>query len=309
MDGTRTEVWVPPARSALWDPGAQQVLDAFPDSTAVLDADGVIIAVNRAWRMFALDKGGTDEATATGVSYLEVCERSAAAGCRDAEVAAAGVRAVLAGDTVEGELPYACPSGLSARWFLLRITPLAGERPGALVSHVNVTRLKAAEIELERRASQDPLTGLANRTLLHSRLAQALVTRGGRRRAEVGVFVIDLDDFKPVNDTFGHAAGDEVLLEVASRLRQAVRPTDTVARTGGDEFVIVAPGIARPGLEELEHRLAEVLARPHQVHGVRLEIGASIGAHLATPGDAPADALAIADALMYDDKRSLRARA
>lgn len=309
MDGTRTEVWVPQTRAALWEPGAQQILDAFPDSTAVLDAAGVIVAVNRAWRMFTLDNAGSAAATSMGVSYLEVCERASASGCADAAVAASGLRAVLAGDSVEGELSYACPSPTFGRWFLLRITPLDGAGSGALVSHVNVTRLKSAEEELERRASHDPLTGLANRTLLHSRLAQALVPRGTRRRPEVGVLVIDLDAFKPVNDTFGHAAGDEVLLEVAHRLRTVVRPTDTAARTGGDEFAVVAPGLSAEGLYELEHRISQVLAVPHQIHGRRLEIRASVGAHLATPGQSPAHGLAVADALMYDDKRSVRPRA
>ena len=91
-------------------------------------------------------------------------------------------------------------------------------------------------------ALHDPLTGLPNRTLALDRLAQALARRQ-RERIDVAVFVLDLDGFKLINDSLGHAAGDEVLLALAPRLTAAVRTTDTVARLGGDEFVVICPDV------------------------------------------------------------------
>jgi hypothetical protein len=144
---------------------------------------------------------------------------------------------VLRGETVESDLEYACPSPSVGRWFIVRVSSVPADPPGALVTHVNITRRKAAEDDLLHRASSDPLTGLANRTALEQRLRRALTPRAGRTPSpDVGVLCLDLDGFKPVNDTFGHAAGDEVLQVVAHRLLGVVRPQDTVARLGGDEF-------------------------------------------------------------------------
>lgn len=283
---------------------ADALLDAMPDATAVLDEAGKILAVNKAWRMFALDHGGDAATTGVGVDYFEVCRRSALAGCKDAEVTASALRAVLSGGSVERELQYACPSPAVGRYYVLRITPIAGPGRGALVSHVNVTRRAMAEQDLERKASQDPLTGLANRSLLHERLAAALSPRPGRDScADVGVLFLDLDGFKPINDSFGHAAGDEVLLEVAKRLREVVRPQDTVSRLGGDEFAIVAPQISLEGLETLQRRVEAALMQPHQIHGVAVSVGASTGAHLPVPGESVAAAMHTADLKMYSAKR------
>lgn len=292
---------VPAPRLSLESVGAEALLDAIPDAAAVLDSAGVIVAVNVAWRRFAADNGGVPASTGVGVDYLAVCERSAAAGCEDAAVVADGLRAVLGGATVESDLVYPCPSPAVARWFVLRLTPLAG---GALVTHVNVSRQKAAELELARKASSDPLTGLANRVLLEEGLRKALSPRPGRAPVpDVGVLMIDLDRFKPVNDRFGHAAGDEVLQLVASRLRDVVRPQDTVARQGGDEFVVVAPRITEEGLAGLVRRLRAALDVEHVVHGVPARVGASIGAVIGRPGEDPAELLRRADELMYREKR------
>jgi diguanylate cyclase (GGDEF)-like protein len=279
---------------------AAAVLDALPDATAVLDATGTIVGVNHTWRMFAIDNGGRPEATGPGINYLQVCTRSAAAGCQDAADVAAGLRAVLAGDTVEAELEYPCPSPAAGRWFLLRITPLAGPTPGAVVSHVNITRRKTAEQTLAHEAAHDPLTGLANRTLFTDRLTAALTPRPGRpARGAVGVLYLDLDGFKPVNDTHGHAAGDEVLLATAHRLRAAIGPQDTAARLGGDEFAVIAPRITATGLTGLATRISNALADPHLIHGHRIAVPASVGSHLATPGDPATDVVHRADQAMY----------
>lgn len=287
-----------------WTLTVAQLLDALPDASAVVDGDGVIRSVNHAWRMFALDNGGSELTAGPGVSYLDVCDRAGAAGSDDAAAVSAAVRDVLAGQTVEEDFEYACPSPTAGRWFQLRITPLPGPTPGALVAHVNITRRKTAELQLARKASQDPLTGLANRSLLHEQLFRALQPRDGRAVGDVGVLCLDLDGFKPVNDNYGHAAGDEVLLEVAHRLRSVVRPQDLVARPGGDEFTVLAPRVTTEELARLEHRISAALQVPHQVHGRSVNVPASVGAHLAAAGEDVGAVLQLADARMYACKQA-----
>ena len=286
-------------------PGA--VLDSLPDATAVVDATGRIISVNHAWRMFAVDNGGSPETTGVGVDYLAVCSRAADAGCPDAGSVADGLRAVLGGETVHNELEYPCPSPAAGRWFLLRISRLAGALPGAVVSHVNITRRKAAEEVVAHQAAHDPLTGLANRRLFAARLDAALSRRGGRR---TGVLFLDLDGFKAVNDTYGHDAGDEVLLTAAHRLGSVVEPQDSVARLGGDEFAVLARRPSSEALWQLRELVTEVLAEPHLVHGHLLYVPGSVGMTLAEAGEASAAVMRRADVAMYAVKgaRAPRAR-
>ncbi len=293
-----------------WSAGnalAGAVLDALPDATAVLDVAGMIIAVNHAWRMFALDNGGNEAQTGVGVNYLQVCERSAAAGCDQALQVAAHLRSVIDGECIEAELEYPCPSPAVGRWFLLRITRLTGPTPGVVASHVNITRQKMAEDELAHAASHDPLSGLANRNLLNVRLTAALRSRlGQRNQTGVGVLYIDLDNFKAINDTYGHSAGDDVLLSVARRLSDIVRPSDTVGRLGGDEFAVVAPRINASGLVALADRIEATLAEPHRVHGHEVSARGSVGAHLASAGERADDVFDSADQAMYSNKRARR---
>lgn len=295
---------------SLTDPGfAAAVLEVLPDATAILDQSGRIIAVNRVWRMFALDNGGDLAKTGIGVSYIEVCERSIRNGCSDAAEVLERLRAVLAGQTVEGEWEYPCPSPVAGRWFALRITRISGPAGGAVVSHVNITRRKMSEEELAHRASHDPLTGLANRLLFAERVTQALCGRPGRDDSrDVGLVYIDLDDFKPVNDAYGHAAGDEVLLVTASRLRSLVRRQDTVARLGGDEFAVCAPRITEGHSHRLARDIESALAAPIQVHGQELRISASTGTVLVGPGTSLEEALDAADRAMYAVKNERHAK-
>ena len=292
------------SRPKAADPSILALLDAMPDATAMLDRKCTIVAVNHAWRMFAVDNGGDLQRTGIGVNYLAVCERAAAAGSSDASAVAIGLRAVLQGETVEAEIEYACPSPDVGRWFALRITPISGPQAGLLVSHLNISRRKLAESDLLRRASEDPLTRLANRERFLERLAHALTPHTGRPLTpDVGVLYLDLDAFKPVNDTYGHAAGDEVLQTVAARLVAVTRPHDTVARLGGDEFAVVAPRITPDGLKHLAARMTDDLNEPHLVHGESVTVGASVGAYLGRPGETAAECLHRADTAMYDLKR------
>jgi diguanylate cyclase (GGDEF)-like protein/PAS domain S-box-containing protein len=161
------------------------------------------------------------------------------------------------------------------------------------------------EERMRHEALHDPLTALANRTLLRDRLEHALA-RFERERGETAVLFIDLDSFKQVNDTHGHAAGDAVLVESARRLQAAVRPGDTVARIGGDEFVAVCEHVDVESAVAVAHRLQEALRPPFQAGGVEHRLSASIGVAL---GDRePEMLLANADAASYRAKAAGRGR-
>jgi diguanylate cyclase (GGDEF)-like protein/PAS domain S-box-containing protein len=152
-------------------------------------------------------------------------------------------------------------------------------------------------------ALHDPLTGLPNRVLALDRLAHALARRE-RERIDVAVFVLDLDRFKMINDSFGHAAGDEVLLALAPRLTAAVRLTDTVARLGGDEFVVICPDVdAGRGITEVAERLAAAVSRPLLLdsgeHFCTVSIGIALATHVQ---DTPTSLLGDADAAVYRAK-------
>jgi diguanylate cyclase (GGDEF)-like protein/PAS domain S-box-containing protein len=177
---------------------------------------------------------------------------------------------------------------------------------GAILCFEDITERVRSRAELEHRATRDGLTGCLNRASIMSVL-QAEVAG----TTDVGVAFIDLDDFKDVNDTRGHAAGDDVLIEVARRLRLHVRADDTVGRLGGDEFLVVCPGIdSREELPQLATRLGEALSAPIPCQGGVLEQRASIGVASSSDVGRDADALvATADATMYEIKRGHRGTA
>ena len=273
------------------------LLDAMPDAMAILDIAGTIVAINRAWMDFSVRNGGRAHTTGVGVSYLDVCSRALANGCEDAGKVLGGLRNVLGGQALLSEFDYACPSPDERSWFLLRITPLAGPTPGAVVSHVNITRRRLAE-------QVDALTGLSNRTHFTSRLATALQPRRGRNGSrDVGVLYLDLDSFKPVNDSYGHAAGDQVLIETANRLVALIRTQDTVGRLGGDEFAIAAPRVTESALTALAGRISRACSEPYLINGEPLKVPPSVGTYLAAAGESPSHALRQADHAMFVDKR------
>jgi diguanylate cyclase (GGDEF)-like protein/PAS domain S-box-containing protein len=172
----------------------------------------------------------------------------------------------------------------------------------------DISDRKRLEAELSRQAVHDALTGLPNRALLGDRLSQALAG-GARRDAPVSVLFLDLDQFKSVNDANGHLIGDDLLVEVARRLETAVRPSDTLARFGGDEFVIVCEDADVAEAEDIAERLAAVLKDPIEVAGSVHYVSASIGIATSPPLEADANTLLrFADTAMYDAKARGRAR-
>lgn len=171
---------------------------------------------------------------------------------------------------------------------------------GVVVAFSDITERQLAEERLAWAATHDALTGLANRPLLLDRIAHALARRRATPKTELAVLFIDLDGFKAVNDAFGHQAGDLVLSEVASRLRATVRPADTVARFGGDEFVVLAEELA-DGADArlLADRLAAAVTEASPDHPLL----ASVGIALAQAADTPDSLLRRADEAMYAEKR------
>jgi diguanylate cyclase (GGDEF)-like protein/PAS domain S-box-containing protein len=177
-----------------------------------------------------------------------------------------------------------------------------GGRPAVLVAVQDVTQRAALEEELRHQAFHDSLTDLANRALFLDR-AEHAIRRLGRGGPGVAVLMLDLDGFKTVNDSLGHAAGDALLVAVAARMRSALRTTDTAARLGGDEFaVLVEDAVDGDEAMALADRLLEALEQPFELSGKQLFVRASVGVAW-TDGDHDADSLLRdADAAMYQAK-------
>jgi diguanylate cyclase (GGDEF)-like protein/PAS domain S-box-containing protein len=173
----------------------------------------------------------------------------------------------------------------------------------------DVTERRRLEQELTHQAFHDTLTGLANRSLFHDRVSHAM-DRSDRGTDPVAVLFLDLDDFKGVNDSFGHPVGDELLIAVAERIRSAIRPGDTVARFGGDEFaVLVESGTMPEAAQMVATRITEALSPTFRVLtndvAVRASIGIAVGQR---PQETPDDLLRDADLAMYLAKRNGKGR-
>jgi diguanylate cyclase (GGDEF)-like protein len=174
-----------------------------------------------------------------------------------------------------------------------------------IVMAENITARKAQERILEHQALHDALTDLPNRTLLYDRLQQAILI-GKREQHPLALLVMDLDRFKEINDTFGHHAGDDVLRQLAHRLKLHLRESDTVSRLGGDEFAVILPGVRdEAGATLTASRILESLTEPVTIEGEQLEVRASIGIVLFPRHGEDADTLLRrGDAAMYQAKRS-----
>ena len=206
---------------------------------------------------------------------------------------------------VESNLAHSDGHTVYCDWFNSALTDANGKVTSiqALVQDVSA-RVEAAE-QLLHIATHDTLTGLANRRMLTERLSHALA-RAERTGEAVALLFIDLDGFKRVNDLHGHAVGDEVLINVADRLRSVARGTDFVARLGGDEFVILLDTDVHPGSPgSLAERVFEALSSPCRFTGGEAMIGASIGVAMHPPlSNLAADLIRRADAAMYEAKNA-----
>jgi diguanylate cyclase (GGDEF)-like protein len=226
----------------------------------------------------------------------------------DKPIMEAAYREALVGAYSTHELSFPDSSG---RTWSVQIGPYRPDGrvvEGAFCIARNVTASKQAEEQLEHQALHDALTGLANRVLFMDRLEQALA-RLDRHPRPLALLFVDLDHFKVVNDSLGHTAGDEVLVQAAQRLQRALRPIDTVARFGGDEFVILCEDVGgRSEAEEIARRVNTALARPFRIGDHDVVMTASAGIVMALDPVTEAGALLRdADTAMYRAKERGRA--
>ena len=184
------------------------------------------------------------------------------------------------------------------------------DAPCLILQVQDITARRQAEADLHHIAFHDALTGLPNRRRFHEHLVQALNRVGANPQRHFGLMFLDFDRFKLINDSLGHAAGDEFLVQVARRIRSHVRPTDIVARLGGDEFAILAEDLdCERYAVTLAERLLEVLRQPIQIAGTDITTSASIGITFSGMGYAtPAEMLRDADTAMYKAKAGGKAR-
>jgi diguanylate cyclase (GGDEF)-like protein/PAS domain S-box-containing protein len=215
------------------------------------------------------------------------------------------VRAAFAAgrDTYSAEHRFAKPDGTFV-WAMTHVTLVRDEQGKSQYSFVqlqDVTERKRIEEDLAHQALHDPLTGLANRVLLTDRLVHGLA--GSRRRGtRLGVMFLDIDQFKAVNETLGHGSGDALLKQTASRIAEAIRPGDTLARVGGDEFVIVCDETTALGTEAIAVRVLSSLGQPGTIGGQNVHVTACIGIAVADDDATPETLLRDSGAAMYRAK-------
>ena len=288
---------------------AHATIDALSQTIAVIDASGRILSVNQAWREFARANGALPGAVSEGGNYLEVCDKAAAGGDAKAASVSELLRAIISGELNNAAREYSCHSPSEQRWFCLKLTRFSDDGPvRVVVAHENITGRKAHESHIEYLANHDALTDLPNRNLLNDRITQA-IKHAGRVKLELAVLFVDLDNFKYVNDGFGHSVGDELLRAIARELRALVRSGDTVARLGGDEFVLLLDDLKNAALDAttISRKVLERFSRPFAVGAREFTVTASIGISLyPEDGQDPNTLLMNADAAMYHAKEAGR---
>jgi diguanylate cyclase (GGDEF)-like protein/PAS domain S-box-containing protein len=279
---------------------ASKVFETTADAIVISDADDRVVIVNAAFSKLT----GFDAADIVGKILAESPFRPI-----DVEESNARMQRQLRDGFVTAEVSRIRKDGAPLS---LWVSASCVRNPDSTVRNyvrvfTDISLLKATQQKLEQLASFDALTELPNRRLLNDRLDQT-VRRMQRRNDGLAVLFIDLDGFKNVNDTYGHAIGDLVLREAASRLQKCIRTSDSVGRLGGDEFAIVLDGARLPADAALVgERIVAALAEPLRLEGHRLTIAASIGiAVYPDDGTDAATLLRNADAAMYEAKQSGR---
>jgi diguanylate cyclase (GGDEF)-like protein/PAS domain S-box-containing protein len=276
-----------------------ELLAALTDFVALCDPSGRVTYLNRVAEINARDL------PLVGVRRLSDFFDNTSRG----RLASDAWPEVITNGFWQGELTMAFAPGIVTPVSVSLATHLHadGERTVSVVAR-DISDIKAAQRALEVQATHDPLTGLPNRALLFDRVGHAL-ERAQRGEHRIALMFVDLDGFKAVNDLHGHDAGDEVLRGVGSRLLDVVRGGDTVARIGGDEFVVLCEGLGDPAIAgRIAERMIEHIHEPFAVAGALAGVGASIGIAYASPQSTVSGLVKQADLAVYEAKRTGKGR-
>jgi len=283
----------------------EAIIASSPFATIVTDLNGAIASANPAAEgMLRYEVGELIGRMSPLVFFdsAELAERARVLSEELHQFVEPGMAVLIASPSKEWKLTRSDGSSLQAE-IVVRPLRAASEVVGLIFVAYDITERKAGEARIAHAAHHDPLTGLPNRVLFHDRLMVAL-GRARRERNKIGVMIVDLDNFKRVNDLMGHSVGDDLLIHVAEQLRTSVRSSDTVARMGGDEFVLILDGLhnAEEAVRIAEKLLAKLRA-PLVVGSETLTPTASIGISLyPEDGEIPEDLLKNADTAMYSAK-------
>lgn len=278
----------------------QSIINALPVPIFVKDSKGIYVYCNIPFEKYVGRK--IDEIVGRGVFDLWDHELAKVYHAADNRLFGAGGE-----EQYEARVKYADGS-IHDVIFHKAVFPFLGENymAGAIL---DISDRKASERELERIALTDTLTGAASRYHLCATLDDAC-RKAERQKFMIAVMSIDLDGFKDVNDTYGHLAGDEVLVKVAGRIRDAIRKSDMLARLGGDEFMVVFDGLeTREAAFSLAQSILQQFSEPLEVQGNTIRLGASIGiAFYPDHGSNPQELLKKADFALYESKRNGKGR-
>ncbi|MGY1837363.1 GGDEF domain-containing protein [Blastococcus sp. SYSU DS0510] len=276
---------------------AHAFVEAVDALLCIVDADGRVVLANPAMQRFT----GLDRDALLGRRFVDVWVLPA-----DVPHAEEALRSAMqSGEAYPLEADWVAAHG-ELRRITMRNTVLLEDdgRPYAVACvGLDVTEERAREARLHEQTRTDPLTGVANRGALFDELTRRLQTSG------CGLLFCDLDEFKAVNDEYGHGVGDRLLAEAATRLVEVAGPDHVVARFGGDEFVILSSEANEAALADLARRVVARLGTPFPGPEEPLVIGVSVGATIGRSGEPADDVIARADRAMYGAKSTQRRRA
>lgn len=278
------------------------IVDSMADAVLTHGLDGVVLTWNPgAERLFGWS---AEEAVGTHLRDLFAAEQAPG----DLET---GIAVVAASQVIHDLEVVGCRRDGSRVDVALTASPVLGEHGTVVAASViarDVSERRRLQQELHHQATHDALTGLPNRALLEDRLEHTLAA-ASRTKAPVAALFVDIDGFKTVNDAHGHLVGDALLQELARRLTSVTRPADTVARFGGDEFVIVCDDTDEAAAQRIAQRVAETCRPEVQVGALHLQVTASIGIAVSPPLEADGGQLVrCADAALYRAKADGRDR-